>query len=55
MPKLGVVESRICRGSGDFGGGVERFVGFGLPPGCGGFWGSVCTSVWTAGAGDFEH
>ena len=35
MPKLRVVESRICRGSDGFGRGVEPFVGFGLPLGCG--------------------
>ena len=34
MPKLRVVESRICEGCGGFGLGGERFV----PPGCGGFW-----------------
>ncbi len=37
MPKLGVVESGICRGSGGFGRWVERFVGFGLLLGCGVF------------------
>ena len=49
MPKLRVVESRICKGNGSFGRGDEPFVGFGLPLGCGvvlgaevgGFWVSV--------------
>ncbi len=36
MPKLRVVESWICRGSGGFGRWVAPFVGFGLPLGCGG-------------------
>ncbi len=35
MRKLRVVEARSCRGSGAFGRGVEPFVGFGLPLGCG--------------------
>ncbi len=35
VPKLRVVEARVCRGSGGFGRGVEPFVGFGLPLGCG--------------------
>ncbi len=34
MPKLRVVEARICKGSGGFGRGDQGFV----PPGCGGFW-----------------
>ena len=35
MPKLPVVECRICKGSGGFGRGVELFVGFGVALGCG--------------------
>jgi hypothetical protein len=35
MPKLRVVESGICMGSGGLGRGVERFVGFGWTLGCG--------------------
>ncbi len=37
MPKLRVVGSRICKAVGGFGLGVEPFVGFGLPLGCGVF------------------
>ena len=42
MPKLRVVEARICSGSGGFGGGVEPLVGFGLAFGVSGFLGVGC-------------
>ncbi len=41
MPKLRVVEARICIGSGGFRRGDQGFV----PPGCGGFWVSVCGTI----------
>ncbi|MEE8305401.1 MAG: hypothetical protein V3S24_23515, partial [Candidatus Tectomicrobia bacterium] len=43
MRKLGVVESRICGGSGGFWRGDEGLV----PPGCGGFWGWVSALICT--------
>ncbi len=54
MPKLRVVESSIFDGSGGFWRGVEPFVGFGLPLGCGVVLGLEGKGFWVSDAAHFS-
>ena len=55
MPKLPAVECRICNAGGGFGRGVESFVGFGLPVGCGVVLGAEIKGLCRRVAADFRR